>query len=112
VADARVFKRAAFVLEVTGAGGGAGYSRIASYVDQATCTLLKAEFFSGTELRKVLAADVTTLVEVEPWWLILGYTIENRRSGTSTALSLSNVYLREHLPEELFDPASFYRVTP
>jgi hypothetical protein len=43
---------------------------------------------------------------------MLGYTMENRHTGTRTELSLSDVYLLERLPEALFDPASFYRVTP
>ena len=113
LADERVFDRAAFVLDVATDMQASGYTRIKSYVDQATCTLLKAEFFvvSG-EPKKVLEADLSTLVSIEPWWLMLGYSMENRRTGTSTELSLSNVYLLEQLPEALFDPASFYRITP
>ena len=113
LADEKVFDRAAFVLDVATDIESSGYTRIKSYVDQATCTLLKSEFFVvSSEPKKVLEADISTLVSIEPWWLVLGYTMENRRTGTNTELTLSNVYLLEQLPEALFDPATFYRVTP
>lgn len=113
LADEMVFGRAAFVLDVAADMQTSGYTRIKSYVDRATCTLLKSEFFVvAGEPKKVLEADLSTLVEIEPWWLVLGYTMENRYTGTSTELSLSNVVLLERLPEALFDPASFHRVTP
>ena len=113
LADEKVFDRTAFVLDVATDIRTSGYTRIKSYVDQDTCTLLKSEFFvDSDEPKKVLEADISTLMEIEPWWLMLGYTLENRRTGTSTELRLSNVYLLEQLPEALFDPVSFYRVTP
>lgn len=113
LADEKVFDRAAFVLDVATDTPTSAYTRIKSYVDQATCTLLKSEFFAASsEPKKVLEADISKLLSVEPWWLMLGYTMENRRTGTKTELSLSDVYLLERLPEALFDPASFYRVTP
>jgi hypothetical protein len=113
VADEKVFERSAFVLDVASDMATSGYTRIKSYVDQATCTLLKSEFFVvSDEPKKVLEADLTTLVEIDPWWLVLGYTMENRRTGTHTELTLSNVFLLEQLPEALFDPATFHRVTP
>jgi hypothetical protein len=113
LADAKVRERASFVLETAGDTEPGGTSRIRSYVDQATCTLLRSEFFRGSdEPYKVLEAELSTLVSIDPWWLILGYSMENRRTGTTTRLEFSDVYLRETLPEELFDPASFHRVTP
>ena len=111
--DQKLSERPVFVLETTGDARTSSYSRIRSYVDQATCTLLQAEFFSGgNEPRKVLEAQLSTLVHVEPWWLILGYTMEDRRSGTSTELNLSDVFLRESPPEALFDPARFHQAQP
>src|SRR5262245_52739892 len=113
LADQKLSERPVFVLETTSDAKTSSYSRIRSYVDQATCTLLKAEFFSGgNEPRKLLEAQLSTLVQVEPWWLILGYTMEDRRSGTSTELNLSDVFLRESPPEALFDPARFHQVQP
>jgi hypothetical protein len=111
--DATVADRTTFVLEVATNVELTGYTAIKSYVDQATCTLLKSEFFtSGTGRRKVLEADLSTLISAEPYWLILGYTMRDFGAGTRTNLSLSDVYLREQLPEALFDPATFYTVTP
>jgi len=114
LADAQVRDRASFVLETAGDLEPRGTSRIRSYVDQATCTLLRSEFFRGDDVEphKVLDAELSTLVSIDPWWLILGYSMENRRTGTTTRLEFSDVYLRETLPEELFDPTSFHRATP
>jgi len=111
--DAKVAERAVFVLDTATDVEETGYARIRSYVDQATCTLLKSEAFAKSgELLKVLDADLSTLISVKSWWLILGYTMRDLRARTQTALSLSDVYLLERLPEELFDPTSFYRVQP
>jgi hypothetical protein len=113
LADATVADRTTFVLEVATNVDATGYTAIKSYVDQATCTLLKSEFFvSGPGPQKVLEADLSTLISAEPYWLILGYTMRDLGAGTRTNLSLSDVYLREQLPETMFDPATFYSVTP
>jgi hypothetical protein len=82
-------------------------------VDQATCTLLKSELFAKVGgPRKILEGDLSTLLSVDPWWLILGYSMTDLRAGTRTELRLSDLYLLERLPEALFDPASFHRVEP
>jgi hypothetical protein len=112
-ADARVFDRPAFVLQTETDLEETGYRRVDSYVDQATCTLLRAELFAtGDAPRKVLEADVTTLIEVEPHWLVLGYRMQDRAAGTATRVDMSDLYLLETLPEALFTPASFHRVEP
>lgn len=111
--DEVVFDRAAFVLDASGAPSATGYTRIRSWVDRSTCNLLRSEFFtSGSEPQKVLEADLSTQIFIDPWWLILGYTMENRNTGSRTELRLSNVYLDEEPPESLFDPARFPGATP
>jgi hypothetical protein len=113
VADARVFDRPAYVLQTETDLEETGYRRVDSYVDQATCTLLKAELRAkGDTPRKVLEADLATLIEVEPHWLVLGYRMQDRAAGTATRVDLSDLYLLETLPEALFTPASFHRVEP
>jgi hypothetical protein len=108
-ADASVLDRTAFVLDTITNAEQTGYTHVKSYVDQATCTLLKAELFSeGSSPRKVLEADISRLVEVEPWWLMLGYTMRDLSAGTHTDLKLSDVYLLEQLPQSLFTPEGFY----
>lgn len=96
-ADGRALGRDAFVLEVKTAGAqGAGYT-----------------FYAGKdEPVKVLEADPSTLISIDPWWLVLGYTMENVQAETRTELSLSDVFLLETLPEGLFDPERFHSVEP
>jgi len=115
LADQKALERAAFVLDVATTAKASGYTRIKSYVDQATCTLLRSEFFVGSsEPRKVLEADPSTLLSIGDgeYWLVLGYIMKDVAEGTQTRVSLSDVCLLEWLPEELFDPATFYRVDP
>lgn len=112
-ADAKVFERDAFVLDTKTDPAATGYVTVRSFVDQATCTLLRAELFAVPEApRKVLEAAIATLVEVEPWWLMLGYQLTDRAEGTVTRVKLSDVYLLERLDDALFEPGSFYRVEP
>jgi len=112
-ADGKTFDRAAFVLDTKTDPTETGYVKVRSFVDQATCTLLRAELFAVPEApRKVLEAAIASLVEVEPYWLMLGYQLTDRAEGTVTRVKLSDVYLLERLDDALFEPASFYRVEP
>jgi hypothetical protein len=109
--DAKVADRAVFVLDTATDVSTTGYTRIVSYVDQATCTLLKSEFFTQDNgPQKILDADLSSLLQADKWWLMLGYTMRDLRSETRTELRLSDIYLLERLPEGLFDPETFYRV--
>lgn len=111
-ADEDVGVRDAYVL-LTKTDPASGYVQVRSFVDRRTCTLLKAELFATPDApRKVLEADVSTLIEVEPHWLILGYRLTDRATGTATRVDMSDVYLLESIDEALFTPASFYRVEP
>jgi len=112
-ADAKTLERDAFVLDTKTDPEATGYVKVRSFVDQATCTLLKAELFAVPEApRKVLEASIASLVEVEPYWLMLAYRLTDRAEGTVTRVQLSDVYLLERLDDALFEPASFYRVEP
>jgi outer membrane lipoprotein-sorting protein len=112
-ADVKVFERDAFVLDTKTDPAATGYVMVRSFVDQATCTLLRAELFASPAApRKVLEAAIATLVEVEPYWLMLGYQLTDRAEGTVTRVKLSDVYLLERLDDALFEPASFHRVEP
>lgn len=110
-ADATVFDRPAYVLNTTTVPEQSGYNHVMTYVDQESCTLLKTELFvDGATPAKVLEADISTLLEVDPYWLMLGYTMTDLNNGTHTDLKLSDVYLLERLPESLFTPEGFYAV--
>ncbi|MCP5146256.1 MAG: outer membrane lipoprotein-sorting protein [Gammaproteobacteria bacterium] len=111
LADAAVSGRPTYLVETATDKSQTGYSMVRSYIDQQSCTMLKAELFAdGTTPTKVLTGDLNRLVEVEPYWVMLGYTMNDLKAGTHTDLVLSDVYLLERgLPESLFTPEGFYQ---
>lgn len=109
ITDAVVADRPAYLIETTTNMEQTGYRKVMTYVDQESCTLSKTELFSdGDTPHKVLEADFSTLLEVEPYWMMLGYRMTDHRSGTHTDLKLSDIYILEKLPETLFTPDGFY----
>ncbi len=107
--DATVEKRPTYVLETRTALADSGYSKVLSYVDRATCTLLKSEFFAkGDKPRKVLDADVSSLLQADQYWTVLGYTMRDLRAGSRTRVDLSDFSVDERLPERLFEPKRFF----
>ena len=110
LADATVMDRAAFVLDTATSVEETGYMRVTSFVDQKTCTLLKTELYADASgPRKVLEADLSTLLQAGKFWLMLGYRMRDLRAGTQTTVKLSDVYLLEDLPRTLFTPEGFYK---
>lgn len=110
LADATLFDRKAFVLDTATSVEETGYSRMTSFVDQETCTLLKAELTADANgRRKVLEADLSSLLQVDRYWLLLTYRITDLRSGTKSVVKLSDVYLKEDLPPALFTSEGFYK---
>ena len=80
-----------------------------SYIDQQSCLLLKTELFGADDsLQKVLTADVSTLLKIDPWWLIQSYRMSDQQAGTRTDLWLSDIFINERLPEALFTQQGFY----
>jgi hypothetical protein len=111
LADGTVADRQTFVLETATKSETTGYKKVRSYVDQASCTLLKSEFFGkGDKPRKVLEADLSTLLQVDTYWLVLGYKMTNLAEGTNTVLTMGDLYLLESKSERLFDPEQFFQV--
>jgi hypothetical protein len=109
--DQSVKDRQSFVLETATKAETTGYKKVLSYVDQATCTLIKSEFFAkGAKPRKVLEADLSTLMQVDTYWLVLGYTMRNLVEGTHTDLTMGDLYLLESKGERMFDPDQFFQV--
>jgi hypothetical protein len=85
------------------------YTRVDSFVDQATCALLRSEFYvKGDQLAKVLEADVSTLLSVDTYSVVLGYTMRSMRGGSKTTVNLSDFTLLERMPETAFDPKHFF----
>ena len=109
--DSRVAGRPAYVLATRIAGDDVGgYKKVVSYVDQASCVLLKSEFFAkGETPRKVLEADLSKLLQADTYWLMLGYTMRDLQAGTHTVVDLSDFSLLERMPERLFDAKTFFQ---
>lgn len=108
--DGKVADRPAYVLETQTRMEDTGYRKVVSSVDQNACVLLKSEFFAKAEApRKVLDADVSTLLQADRYWTLLGYTMADVSRGTRTQLSLSDLSFNERLSEGLFDPKRFFQ---
>ncbi len=109
LADQKISERPVYVLETSTRKEQTGYRMVRSYVDQESCVLLKSELFSeGNDPHKVMEADISTLLNIDPWWLIQSYRMTDYRAGTHTDLALSEFFIQERLPESLFTPEGFY----
>jgi hypothetical protein len=107
--DAKVGDRPAYVLSTETMFEQSGYTKVVSYVDQASCVLVKSEFFAkGDKPRKVLEADLSTLLQADKYWTVLGYTMNDLSKGTHTQLTLSDLSFDERLSEKLFDAKKFF----
>jgi hypothetical protein len=112
-ADATVGGRGTYVLETKTSAADTGYRKVVSYVDQATCVLLKSDFVAtGDKPRKVLEGDVSLLLQADKYWTILGYKMTDTARGTYTTLALSDLSIDERLSEKLFSPKEFYDFKP
>ena len=113
LADATVAGRTAYVLETQTKIDETGYRKVVSYVDQAACVLLKSEFFAKADTpRKVLEADLSTLLQADKYWAVLGYTMFDKQRGTRTRLTLTDLSFDERLSEKLFEPQTFFTHEP
>ena len=106
--DVRIEGRPVYLVETLGSAP-SPYRKVRSFIDQQSCLLLKAELFSDNgEPHKILTADVSTLLEIDPWWLIQSYRMNDQRAGTRTDIWLSDIFIKERLPEALFTPQGFF----
>lgn len=113
VKDADVQGHGAYVLETTTSIEETGYRMVVNYVDKASCVLLKSEFIAtGDKPRKVLEGDLSTLLQADRYWTMLGYKMSDLQRGTYTTLLLSDLSIDERLSEKLFSPTEFYAHNP
>lgn len=107
--DASVNGRKVYVLETTNDPILSGYRKVVSYVDQATCVLLKSEFFVKDEQPlKTLVADPASVLTLDDYSVALNYTMRNHQAGSRTQIEMSDFTLLERLPEWMFDPQRFF----
>lgn len=112
LADTTVSDRPAYVLETQTKVEETGYRKVVSSVDQKTCVLLRSEFYTRDMPRKILDGDVSTLLQADKYWSILGYTMTDVLRNTHTVLTLTDLSFDERLSEKLFDPKTFYTHQP
>jgi outer membrane lipoprotein-sorting protein len=113
IADATVGGRGAYVLETKTSQDETGYRKVVNYVDKSACVLLKSEFVAnGDKPRKVLEGDLSTLLQADRYWTMLGYKMSDLSRGTYTTLTLSDLSIDERLSEKLFSPKEFFAQKP
>lgn len=110
--DGAVSARPVYVLETATKVDETGYRKVVSHIDQATCVLLRSEFYARDQPRKVLEADVGSLLQADKYWTALAYTMNDLTRNTRTQLSLSDLSFDERLSEKLFDPRKFFEQSP
>jgi hypothetical protein len=113
-ADGEVEGRRTFVLNTRPTGENSPFKRIVSHVDQQTCILLKTEFFeAGTEPRKVLLADLSSLLDADLYgkrvWMVFGYDMRDLNRGTRSTVTMGGIdLLWVELPKKAFEPEHFF----
>jgi len=113
LADAQISGRPAYVLETMTKMDETGYRKVVSSVDQASCTLLRSEFYARLDApRKLLDADVSSLLQADKYWAVLAYTMTDVARNTHTQLNLTDLSFDERLSEKLFDPQTFFSHEP
>jgi outer membrane lipoprotein-sorting protein len=107
--DNAISDRKVHVLETQTKVEETGYRKVVSSVDQTTCVLLRSEFYAKEQPRKVLDADVSTLLQADKYWTVLGYTMTDVLRNTHTTLTLTDLSFDESMSEKLFDPKKFFQ---
>lgn len=105
--DTRVGERGVFVLATEPEGTDASaYQRVLTYIDRETCTVLRSEFFErGERPRKILEADLASLVQDGDHWTARTYTMRDQLNDTMSWLRIVESELDGDLPDRLFNPS-------
>lgn len=104
--DDSVEGRPTFVIEsIPNDEAGSWYQRIVSFVDRATCLVLKSEFYGeGRRLQKVMLADPEQFTRQGGTWLARQLLVHDLRDRTQTRLTVSSIEVGADFPELLFEP--------
>lgn len=109
LADQQISGRPVYVLETQTKMDETGYRKVVSSIDRASCTLLRSEFYTRADApRKILDADVNSLLQADVYWAVLAYTMTDVQRNTHTQLNLTDLSFDERLSEKLFDPRKFF----
>lgn len=113
--DAAVGGRPAYTIETDYSGDELPFSKVLTYVDQESCTVLKAEMFDReNKLSKVLDGDLSRLVKSadakgNPLWMLLGYTMRDLARGANSRIQFGEVTMLEKQSMDFFTPDNFFR---
>ena len=81
-----------------------------SYIDHASCVLVKAEFFEkGAKLRKVLGADPAKITLEGEIHLARELVMRDLRDETQTTVAIADVELGAKLPRKMFTKSELER---
>lgn len=86
------------------------YREVWVWLDEKSCLPLKAEFRQGEVVRKRFSVDVDSLIRAEDHAYATVSRMDDLVEGTHTVIRVLGVVQSAELPEQLFDPAAFYRV--
>lgn len=86
----------------------APYSQVKIWVDKKSCVALKAEFFSGDNVRKRLTAAAAGLKQSGKLWYAGEMEMKDLKEGTYTTLKVTGVSSDIDLGSKPFDPSSFH----
>ena len=111
--DQQVQGRPVYVLETQTKMEETGYRKVVSSIDQQSCTLLRSEFYARADApRKLLDADVSSLLQADKYWAVLAYTMTDVARNTHTQLNLTDLSFDERLSEKMFQPDTFFSHQP
>jgi hypothetical protein len=103
--DDSVDERPTFVIEsIPHDDAGSWYRKVVSFVDRATCLIVKSEFYGeGLRLQKVLLADPEHFLSQDGIWLARQLLIRDVRDRTQTRLTVSSIEVGAALPDRFFE---------
>lgn len=87
---------------------GSRYSLIRTWIDEATCVAIKAEFLEGTTVRKRLSSPAASLTKSGDYWYPAEATMSDLKEGSRTVLKITGVKSGDELANRYFDSRNFY----
>lgn len=84
------------------------FDKVEAWIDQKSCTVLKADFLHGGVVRKRFATEARFLAQSGPHWYFTEGRIEDLQNRTSTHLRIVGVLSDKDIADRLFNPRMFY----
>lgn len=108
--DADLDGRPAYLIESVPGSETSEWETVRSYIDHASCVLVKAEFFEkGAKLRKVLVADPAKITLEGEIHLARELVMRDLRDETQTTVRIAEVELDAKIPRKMFTTSELER---